>query len=621
MKVIRLLFTFIISANFYSSAIAQDTASLNKLNRLSEIYQDKNTDTALQFAEQALGASIKNNYTAGKLAALNNIAWISYRKGLYKKASQLAFEALHLAEKTHDHNEAGKAQNTIGSVYNDQSAPLNSLQYFNNALQEFRAAKNKTGEGRVLNNLGYTAFKANRLDSALKFCEQAIAINKTLPNKYYLAFTYRTLGDIFKTKREFTSAYNFFKQSLDISVGVQNNFLTVTNLNRLGLIEQEMNKTDSAIYYYTQAEQTGTKYGFRSILTQAYEGLAKAYALQNNYRSAFEYQKSFSGLNDSLKNAANTETIAILQSNYDSEKREAEIALLKKDQELQKTRLAEQKQFITTLVIVVLLTFFFAIFLLRRYSYEKQFNKKINEQTEQLTIINKELKETVSFKDKVLSILSHDLRSPLASLSGTLTLLENHAVTPEEFEDIRHRLNRQLGSLNVTLDNILHWAMTQMKNNVRAVKSKVNFEDIINETLQLTEDAAQQKAIHFNIKKAENAYVFADVNHVRIILRNLISNAIKFSFENGVIDIHTEASAEKILVSVTDHGVGIPKDQQINLFNTHIHHTTYGTKNEKGTGIGLILSKEFIELNGGEISFESSDKGTSFHFSLPKFVA
>lgn len=618
-KVISGFFTLLVC--FLSLSIhAQDTAALNQLNKLSEFYQDKNTDSALRFANEALSDSRKKNYIQGELSALNNLGWIHYRKGIYKKASEFAFFALSLAEKTGNHLENAKANNTIGSVYNDQAVPLNSMLYFNRALEQYTLAKNKAGKGRVLNNLAYTALKANMPDSALYFSNKAVAINSTLPDKYYLAFTYRTLGDIYKLKREYSDAYNFFQKSLTISTQLGNNFLSVTNLNRLGLLENEMGKNDSAQFFYLRAEQLGTKHGFRSILTQAYEGLAKTYAVQNNYRTAYEYQKAFSKLNDSLKSAANTETISILQSNYETEKRDGEIRILKKDQDLQKIRLAEQKQFITTLVIVVVLIFLFAIFMFRRYSYEKQFNKKINDQAEQLSRMNNQLKGTVNFKDKVLSILSHDLRSPLATLTGTLIMLDDKMLTNEEFAAIRQKLNRQLSSLNMTVENILQWAMTQVKNDVRINKEKTDVSTVIAEAVQLAEPAALQKKIQFRITQNGSTTAFADPNHIRIVVRNLIMNALKFSYENSEVEISSEELQHEIKLAVIDHGVGIPKDQQSNIFNPQYHHSTYGTSNEKGTGIGLILAKEFVELNGGTISYESSGNGTRFYFTFPKFA-
>jgi signal transduction histidine kinase len=600
---------------------AQDTAAVNRLNRSSEINQDRNTDSALFFAGEALKAADKIKYAEGKIIALNNIGWINYRKGNYKKASEFAFEALNAAEKIGNYNEAAKANNTIGSVYNDQSVPVNSLLYFNRALHQYKRAGNKAGEGRIWNNLGYTALKANMLDSALYYCNEAIKINSTLPNKYYLAFTYRTLGDIYKTKREFTDAYTYFRKSLVISNSIQNNFLAVTNLNRLGQLEQEMNKTDSAIHYYSESNKLAVKSGFRSILPQSLEGLAKAYALKKNYSAAYTYQKAFSDLNDSLKNAANTETIAILQSNYESEKKEVEINLLKKDKDLQKIKLAEQTQFITTLIILTLMIFFFSIFLFRRYSYEKKYNKKINEQSAQLTAINTELKETVALRDKVLSILSHDLRSPLSSLSATMMLLDNEALSPEEFSIIKEKLARQLSSLNMTLDNILNWALTQVKKDMKPKSKQIDVAGILKESADLTESTAGKKGITFNLNLSSDSIAFADPDQINIVCRNLLSNAVKFSFENEAIQVQTTTENNLLKVSVTNRGASIPIQEQSKIFNHHLHYSTYGTMNEKGTGIGLILCKEFVEMNKGQINFESVGDRTTFHFSLPKFEA
>lgn len=232
------------------------------------------------------------------------------------------------------------------------------------------------------------------------------------------------------------------------------------------------------------------------------------------------------------------------------------------------------------------------------------------------------LLEIVSTNGKFLSIIAHDLRSPFSSILGILELLK---MSLKEFnkEEIEEYIDIVYNSANNTLillDNLLVWAVSQNKEkNFNPVK--INLYDLLREEIQNLKTLAGQKQIELSHSVEPGLNVSADLQMVKTVLRNLINNAIKYSNPNSEIKIDASEFKKFVEVSVKDNGVGISDENQRKLFKIDSFHSTPGTHDEKGIGLGLLLCKEFIELHGGNIRIESQPgKGSLFAFTLPHYI-
>jgi signal transduction histidine kinase len=232
------------------------------------------------------------------------------------------------------------------------------------------------------------------------------------------------------------------------------------------------------------------------------------------------------------------------------------------------------------------------------------------------------LLEIVSTNGKFLSIIAHDLRSPFSSILGILELLK---MSLKEFnkEEIEEYIDIVYNSANNTLillDNLLVWAVSQNKEkNFNPVK--INLYDLLREEIENLKTLAGQKQIEMSHSVEPGLNVSADLQMVKTVLRNLINNAIKYSNPNGEIKIDACELKKFVEVSVRDNGIGISDENQRKLFKIDSFHSTPGTHDEKGTGLGLLLCKEFIELHGGSIRIESRQgKGSLFAFTLPHYI-
>ncbi len=244
---------------------------------------------------------------------------------------------------------------------------------------------------------------------------------------------------------------------------------------------------------------------------------------------------------------------------------------------------------------------------------QKAHTDKINQQ-------NKALQELNGMKDKFLSIIAHDLKNPFTNLLGFLQLLRqtHKTISVAKREKYLNIVSDSAWQIYRLLENLLTWSrLNQNKIQLQIIEAPVT--PIIQDTVNLVQNSAAQKNIKITFNKQQEMKVKADINMLQTVLRNLLNNSIKFTPENGEVHINYKTNGNSTLVfSVKDNGIGIPKNQQDKLFSFHEKFTRTGTNNEEGTGLGLILSKEFVEKNSGEIWVESEvDKGSTFYFTVP----
>lgn len=276
--------------------------------------------------------------------------------------------------------------------------------------------------------------------------------------------------------------------------------------------------------------------------------------------------------------------------------------------------------------VLVALGVVFAILVfiqLRINSIKKQnkiLEQKVIERTKDLDQKIEELNQEITTKDKFFSIIAHDLRSPFTALFGfSQHLVDN--LDQLSKEDLRVISESILKSARLTLElleNLLNWARIQT-GRVDYNPGNIDLNRIANETVELFRANAKKKDISIKINYTGEPFAYADLKMIETVFRNLISNAIKFTEKNGNISINVDEENDCIKVTVSDTGIGIDTERIDNLFKIGENESTLGTNKESGSGLGLILCKEFIEFNNGEILIESEkNKGTQISFTIPK---
>jgi signal transduction histidine kinase len=255
------------------------------------------------------------------------------------------------------------------------------------------------------------------------------------------------------------------------------------------------------------------------------------------------------------------------------------------------------------------------IFQLRNTELISQ-NEVIEKQKQLLSEQAKKLEEMNATKDKLLSVLSHDLRAPIGNLRSILSLLTRQAVTPDEFREISEKLRYDVDTAYNMLDDVLHWVRSQYAG---IVPNPVNFKltEVIQEVIHISMPLASEKHVKLELQASGDDMVHADRDHIHIIIRNLLSNAIKFTRSSSSVIVTIRSNGKRVEVCVRDQGMGMSQEIIDKIIKGVKVESNRGTKGEKGTGLGLLLCREFVALNGGALKFESRPgEGTMVSFTL-----
>jgi len=230
-----------------------------------------------------------------------------------------------------------------------------------------------------------------------------------------------------------------------------------------------------------------------------------------------------------------------------------------------------------------------------------------------------QLKELNATKDKFFNIIAHDLKNPFTSLIGSSELLFYNIdqLNHEKITQLAKILNDSAKSGYAILQNLLDWSRSQT-GLLKFNPEKINLKNLVDENILNLEQFSANKEIEMHSTVKETIFIFADKNMIKTILRNLLSNAVKFSFRSGKVFVNAVEGQDKVTISVKDDGIGIPEEDIEKIFRIDANYVVPGTENEQGTGLGLKLSKEFVEKQGGKIWVESTEnKGSVFKFSIP----
>jgi signal transduction histidine kinase len=250
-----------------------------------------------------------------------------------------------------------------------------------------------------------------------------------------------------------------------------------------------------------------------------------------------------------------------------------------------------------------------------------QLEQKVQERTAALEQKKIELEKANAGKDMLFSIIGHDLRSPAASLQNVAELISfyNKKGDSEQLNATGTKVVKAAKNINFLLDNLLQWSLSQ-RGELQIRPEKISLPEMVHEVLEIYRDMAEAKGIQLEVLTSEDLYVLADKNACLTILRNLISNALKFTHAGGCVKILLESKQETVRLCVSDTGTGIPPEMMAMLFELKEQKSTKGTAKEKGTGLGLVLVREMLRLNQGDINISSvAGKGTSVNISLPFF--
>lgn len=611
-KIITLLLLLVISCPF--GATAQENSTLDSLQYL---LKEANQKDSINFLMQIGEAYFTSEQSA--------------------KALDYFFPSLKYYKEKDDIDGIADASNSIGQVYYDVENYAPSLVYFNQALEHYKKNNNETGAGGVLNNLALIYYEIDSIDLAIDNYQLALKIKEKYNDKINIAAIQHNLGLVYINQKNYLKAIENLVSSHKIFLGLGYDKHAANATNNIGRAYYRSGKFPEALQYFERGLVESTAINSSFLMMDNYQYQADCYAKMNQYKNAYRFSKMHYAMQDSLLSVDNKKEIAEIQAKYENEIEEQENKLLKKENEANASTIKIQYIigigiFIITILAIVLAVIYYwgneakkkANDLLKNQKVEIQqkndvlssLNKEITNQNKEINIQKTELEELNGIKNKLFSIMSHEFRSPLNSLKGTLALLKIGAVSESEFNTISKQLTEKINTTSIFLDNLLNWAKSQMQG-ISAMPKDVELREIVEENILLLRSMADEKQIRLENNIPGNSRAYIDPNMMNLIFKNLISNAIKYSFKGGVIEVNIINNAKVNTLSVADNGIGMTPGNMKMLFQLQ-SFTTRGTANESGTGLGLYITKNFIESNGGKIWVESVEGvGTTFKFTVP----
>ncbi|MBL7816132.1 MAG: tetratricopeptide repeat-containing sensor histidine kinase [Saprospiraceae bacterium] len=598
----------------------QDTSKLKVLKALYNYYkydapQSRNIDSAEFYINAAyklaMAMKVENSDVWDVLQA-NAIFYFQEKKDPISSV-RYYLQATTIAENMRDTTRIGFGYLSIGNIYTYQHLTEKALENFLKSYHYYEKAKKTASMSIASNVLGYTYRSLSKMDSAEYYFQKAITLSLQTPDKFRLQSYLYNIIDFYKSQNN-TAQMRYYLQMAfkykDHPTEMLSGIAKQLNIGKYYQMQKQYNQAISYLMEVVNIKQKNKSVAEDELLVEAYRSLSQCYLEMNDYKNAYFYlekQKNFGdSLNKIIYSRDTAMTIIEMQAAFNVERAQ--------------TALKNQRNYNLGLGILTLLIIGFAILMYRNNRIKELNNIQLKTQGQLLEQQKKELSELNATKDKLLSLIAHDIRAPLSSLTTLLTLWQSKTISGEKFEEISGKVRSNLHYLRISLDNLLVWSSTQLQGiNPRPVNTWI--QEVINNELHLLNETAEQKHIKIiNQTPSEPLLAFVDAVQLSVIVRNILSNAIKFTHPNGhiVINVISEEKLHKIII--TDNGMGMPQKLVEKLFqHNEIDNIRRGTANEKGTGLGLNVAKEFVESNGGTITVESHEnQGTKVFFTVKK---
>ncbi|GAB4197839.1 MAG: hypothetical protein OHK0057_11420 [Thermoflexibacter sp.] len=581
-----------------------------RLEILSSLLQNcqHTSDNCLQFIQQGLDLAKKNNNLFKEADFLAHWGILNLSIGNYPKSIEYTLQALKIDEELGNQAGISRDLNNLGVVYSAKGEIDKALKYYEQSFQIDQFIHDNSKLSITLNNIGVIYYQKRQLSKALDYFWKGLIEAEKQNNKHRIGISLNNIGDVYYDIGQYTKANLFQYQALKVEQEIQDYEGIAYSYNALAKAYTALSKFDSAEYFAQKAIYINKKFNFNPQTKDNLQTLKELFYKKGDFKKAFLYADSTLTMMDSLFSEDKNKIISQLQQKFELDKKQSEIESLQKDNIIKQQEIENQNLWRNVWIfsLVVTLAFIAVLF------YSNYQRKKINDR---LNTKNEALKNLNATKDKLFSIISHDLRSPFNILKGTLELMKENAFSPKEIELVSKQMQKNIESISYTLDNLLQWSLSQMKGENTNIE-KVELGEIITETVNFYQEVANQKALQIVNQIDSPTFVWADKNQLRLILRNLLNNAIKFSFIKGSVSFSYIINGEEIEIAVSDTGIGMTEEQLKDLFSP-ANRSTPGTSGEKGTGLGLLLCKEFVENNGGKINVQSTlYKGSTIVFSL-----
>lgn len=599
-----------------------DTVRVWALNELSREQVYGAPDKALRLVSQALELARKTGYQRGEAYSYRVLASISATSDRYSSYSEYLQKAIRLFINLEDSVGLANCYITEAVVYNRQFNFENSIHSYLKALPIFRKANMQERIALCLSNMGFVYYQMEKFEEAKESLVEAISINESRKNLTALINSYNNLGLVLLRLGSLNEAEKYFEKVLRLHEELKDNSNPEAFVETLigkaqiykfrGRFKEEKKLLDEAKIY-------SKKFNYLRLLKQTNLQLTDYYLRAGEYDKMQQVLVEFTIIDDSITKHYRRNEATIIASVISATKLESDFENAQESIAKQGLVIAQQRRTLIAAILVSTLFFVLLILLIHSNRTRRRLNRTLAAHREAIDNKNIELERVNQTKDKFFSVVAHDLRSPLNSLFGFSNLLVKHAesMSKEEIQTMGAKLRESVSDTLKMTENLITWARSQMhEEQTRPEIIKVR--SVIDETFRMAKEDASKKGIMLKNNTDAQANVYSDRNHLLLILRNIINNAIKYTEADDEISVTTAEADGQTEIVVEDTGIGMDDEIKERLFSLEGTISQVGTSGERGTGLGLVLVKNFVERNNGSLSVSSEkNRGTKFVVILP----
>jgi two-component system NtrC family sensor kinase len=587
----------------------EDTNKYELLCRIASTSAD--ADIILKYSDQAIKLAEKLNINPARPTVFKGVGYIN--SGKLASALECFMRAANYYKADHNNKGLATVYLYISEAYNLQENHDNEKYYLKNAIEIFKKEKDSINLASALHNLGYADYSMGQYDTALILFTKTSAIYQKLGYITEYAYCLGNSGLVYSRQAEYEKAEDYLLRAIDILTKQGDDYAVTQYMIEYAGILQHKGEIKKAITCATISFHNATKNNIIEFERDAAYRLARLYQVSGKYDSAYHFQSLYINANDSIKSYKNIQKMADLRTEFEVAKKQAEVDVLQKNKVMQLI-------VIGGLILILLL----AMGLVMLYYYNLKRSQKLTAALDERRILlekqSTELKELNRIKDKFFSVISHDLRGPISSIAG-ISYMINESVennNPALLHEITEYIDQTVFSLTALLENLLNWAQNQ-QGKFPYQEENIDTKATIQEVVKLFSTITLLKNIRIKLKIKPKIIISGDRNSMMMIIRNLLSNAFKFTNKGGTVSISTSITPDGLAeIVVSDNGIGIPAEKIPWLFDFRENKSTYGTEKEKGIGLGLNLIHEFVKMNKGNIEVKSTvGKGTSFVLRFP----
>ncbi|MBJ7881284.1 tetratricopeptide repeat-containing sensor histidine kinase [Gelidibacter salicanalis] len=565
--------------------------------------------------------------TLGIAKVSNSIGLVEIKRGNYSTGLVNSLSAIRIFEERNLYEDLSLAYNNLAEAYYNTNQVDKALEFNLKALRVSERLQDSTGIKMSTKNIAELYSKRKEHRKAIDYYEDVLAMINLQTDQSLKGEVLPRIGEEYLNIKAYDKASEYLAEGLKYNRAINDSEGILRALNSIGSLNLKQNKTRLAERQIYEAHELAKSAKNQEELLKNYKLLMTLDSSKGRFQNAFRWQREYFNLKQYLE-LENQPQIPIntdsIEESLSTEAENEALYMPSGDKGSNNTKQVKNLQLLSYALIVGflgVLTFLLLIYLKRKNTIK--YTRELEEKNAQIQLQNDaileqthHLEEINKVKDRLFSIVSHDLKDSISSIKGFLDLLNEDSISREEFNELIPELSENANNASLLLFNLLNWSKSQMQS-LQPKPELFNIQDIFHSKLNLVDQKVEQKRIVV-IDESQEDFIYADKSMVEIIIQNLLTNAVKFSRVGDIITVSNRDVGGKSLICVEDTGVGISKENLSKLFQNN-NFTTVGTQNEKGTGLGLTICKELVELNNGRIWVESTPNvGTKFYVELPK---